>query len=402
MSVDSAANPSVAVPAVRRQRGRTIALFVLLALVLAAGGGYWLWWTSNGQYLQSTDDAYVAGNVVTVTPEVSGTVIAIHADDTDLVRAGEPIVDLDKADLTVALAQAEADLAKTVRDVRALYSSADEYKATLAARESDLLRARADLKRREALASTGAVSGEELEHAKSAVSGAQASVSAAREGWVANRAQTEGTGVTNHPQVQAAAARVRTAYLGLHRATLLAPVNGYVAKRSVQIGERVQPGAPLLAVVPLDHVWVDANLKEDQLRDLRIGQSVELVSDLYGSKQRFTGRVAGLGAGTGSVFAALPAQNATGNWIKVVQRLPVRITLDPAELAAHPLRIGLSMRVSVNTHDRSGPSLAAAPRATAPYQAPGTDGVLAEADRHIAAIIAANVGRSPAKPRAGA
>ncbi len=391
-STSSSASAATALAeARRRSRGRS--LVILLLVVVAAAAAYWLWWNSSARFHQATDDAYVAGNVVTLTPEVSGTVIAIHADDTDLVRQGAPVVELDKADLAVALAQAEADLAKTVRDVRALYSSADELRATLQAREADLARARDDLRRRQELAASGAVSGEELEHARSAVTGAQAGVAAAREGWGANRAQTQGTSVAGHPLVQAAAARVRSAYLGLHRATLLAPVTGYVAKRAVQVGQRIQPGAPLLAIVPLDQVWVDANLKEDQLRDLRIGQTVELESDLYGSGIAFTGRVAGLGAGTGSVFSALPAQNATGNWIKVVQRLPVRIALDPAELAAHPLRVGLSMRVVVNTRDRSGPSLATAVRPQAPYATEGNDAVLAEADRKVAAIIAGNAGR---------
>ena len=396
MTADSASTSSTTTSATAlaeaRRRSRSRSLVILMVTVVAAAAGYWIWWNSSARFHQSTDDAYVAGNVVTLTPEVSGTVIAIHADDTDLVRSGAPVVELDKADLAVALAQAEADLAKTVRDVRALYSSADELRATLEAREADLARARDDLSRRQALAASGAVSGEELEHAKSAVSSARAGVAAAREGWGANRAQTQGTAVANHPLVQAAAARVRSAYLGLHRATLLAPVTGYVARRAVQVGQRIQPGASLLAIVPLDQVWVDANLKEDQLRDLRIGQPVELESDLYGSGIVFTGHVAGLGAGTGSVFSALPAQNATGNWIKVVQRLPVRIALDPAELAAHPLRIGLSMRVVVNTRDRSGPSLATAARPTAPYVTAGNDAVLAEADRRIAAIIAGNAG----------
>ena len=396
MTADSASTSptttSATALAEARRRSRSRSLLILSVMVVAAAAGYWIWWNSSARFHQSTDDAYVAGNVVTLTPEVAGTVIAIHADDTDLVRIGAPVVELDKADLAVALAQAEADLAKTVRDVRALYSSADELRATLEAREADLARARDDLSRRQALAASGAVSGEELEHAKSAVSSARAGVVAAREGWGANRAQTQGTAVANHPLVQAAAARVRSAYLGLHRATLLAPVTGYVARRAVQVGQRIQPGASLLAIVPLDQVWVDANLKEDQLRDLRIGQPVELESDLYGSGIVFTGHVAGLGAGTGSVFSALPAQNATGNWIKVVQRLPVRIALDPAELAAHPLRIGLSMRVVVNTRDRSGPSLATAARPTAPYVTAGNDAVLAEADRRIAAIIAGNAG----------
>jgi membrane fusion protein (multidrug efflux system) len=364
--MNAESDPKTAAAAARRgaNRSRGRALLVLLAVVVLGGAVYGYWWKHTAQYEQTTDDAYVSGNVVTLTPEVAGTVIGIQADDTDLVRAGTPVVALDQADLKVALSQAEADLAKTVRDVRALYASTDQLKATLEAREADLARARDDLKRREDLASSGAVSGEELQHARSTVTASIASVAAARESWAANRAQTEGTRIASHPLVLAAAGRVRSAYLGLHRATLIAPVTGYVAKRSVQVGERVAPGAALLAIVPLDQIWVDANLKEDQLRNVRIGQPVELESDLYGSSVKFDGRVVGLGAGTGSVFSALPSQNATGNWIKVVQRLPVRVALDPAQLRAHPLRIGLSMRVTVSTRDRSGASLALAPQTT--------------------------------------
>ena len=408
MTADSSPNASLSPDGrsvAKRNRGR--ALWLLLFLIVVIGASYWLWWKTTAQFEQTTDDAYVAGNVVMLTPEVAGTVIAIHADDTDLVRAGTSVVDLDKADLTVGLAQAAADLAKTVRDVRALYASTDQLKATLDAREADLARARDDLQRRQELSATGAVSGEELQHARSAVTSGIASVAAARQAWAANRAQTDGTSIGSHPLVLAAAGRYRTAYLALHRASLIAPVTGYVAKRAVQVGQRVQPGAPLLAIVPLDQVWVDANLKEDQLRDLRIGQPVELVSDLYGKSVRFDGHVAGLGAGTGSVFAALPAQNATGNWIKVVQRLPVRIALDPKQLAEHPLRVGLSMRASVSTRDRSGATLAAVPQPTPRYEAPATDAVLAAADRAIAGIINANSGRvataadqQPAPPRA--
>jgi membrane fusion protein (multidrug efflux system) len=386
-------NPAATPEPSSAKRKRGFALWILLIVLLVIGAGYWFWWRTVARFEQTTDDAYVSGNVVTLTPEVSGTVIAIHADDTDLVRAGTPVVDLDQADLKVALAQSEADLAKTVRDVRALYASSDQLKATLDAREADLARARDDLARRQELASTGAVSGEELQHARNAVTSSIASVAAARQSWAANLAQTDGTAIASHPLVLAAASRVRTAYLALHRASLLAPVTGYVAKRAVQVGQRVQPGAALLAIIPLDQIWVDANLKEDQLRDLRIGQPVELTSDLYGSAVKFTGRVAGLGAGTGSAFAALPAQNATGNWIKVVQRLPVRIVLDPAQLKDHPLRIGLSMRVAVATRDRTGPTLAGAPQPTPRYEAPATDAVLVEADQVIARLVRANAGR---------
>jgi membrane fusion protein (multidrug efflux system) len=349
-----------------------------------------------GRWAQTTEDAYVAGNLVQLTPQVGGTVVAIRADDTDLVRAGQTVVELDRADAQVALDQAEAALAKTVRDVRALYAGTDQLRASVDVRESELARVRADLKRRLSLADSGAVSAEELEHARTSVAGAEAALAAARQQWQANLAQTEGTKIESHPLVRQAAGRVREAYLAYSRAGIVAPVTGYVAKRAVQVGQRLQPGTPLLAIVPLDHLWVDANFKENQLRDLRIGQPVTLEADLYGSHVEYHGKVAGLAAGTGSVFSLLPAQNATGNWIKVVQRVPVRVELDPAELQKSPLRVGLSMRVKVGTHDRTGPTLAGSPRNESRYEAATQDPALEAADRRVADIIRAN-GRADAR-----
>ncbi|HXQ64748.1 MAG TPA: HlyD family efflux transporter periplasmic adaptor subunit [Steroidobacteraceae bacterium] len=354
-----------------------------------------------GRYRESTDDAYVVGNLVQVTPQTGGTVVAIRADDTDFVAAGQPLVEIDRADARVALDQAEAQLAKTVRDVRALYASTDALRASLEVRNSELTRARDDLARRESLASTGAVSGEELEHARAAVAAAIAAQASARQQWESNRAQTEGTDVASHPLVQQAAARVRESYLAYARSVVLAPVSGYVARRTVQVGERVQPGATLLVIVPLDGVWVEANLKESQLRNLRIGQPARLDTDLYGGSVEYHGRIEGLAAGTGSVFSLLPAQNATGNWIKVVQRLPVRITLDRDEVKAHPLRVGLSVRVVVDTRDRGGGQLAGATTGSRRFESATQDSALVDADARIAAILRANA-PSPAQPRPSA
>jgi membrane fusion protein (multidrug efflux system) len=373
------------------RRGRRAVALAILAAVVAVGLGSWGgWYWFAGRFAQSTDDAYVAGNLVQLTPQIAGTVVAIHADDTDLVHAGQTVVELDRADAQVALDQAEAALAKTVRDVRGLYASSDQLRATVDVRASELARAKADLARRQSLADSGAVSGEELEHARTALAAAEAGLAAAREQWQANVAQTEGTNVESHPLVRQAAARVREAWLAYARAGIAAPVTGYVAKRSVQVGQRLQPGTPLLAIVALDRVWVDANFKENQLRDLRIGQPVRLEADVYGSRVTYHGRVAGLSAGTGSVFSLLPAQNATGNWIKVVQRVPVRVELDSRELAANPLRVGLSMHVAVETRDRSGPQLAANPNSEPRYETATQDPALAEADRRITAIVRSN------------
>ncbi|RZF27522.1 HlyD family efflux transporter periplasmic adaptor subunit [Paraburkholderia sp. UYCP14C] len=348
---DSKATP----PASRK---RLIAL--LGAAVVLAGAAYGGYYYTEGRYHQETDDAYVSGNLVQLTPQVTGTVIAVNTDDTQIVKQGDPVVTLDPADAKLALADAEAQLGQTVRRVSGLYVNNDFYAANVAQREADLGRARDDLHRREAVADTGAVSAEDIAHARDAVSVAQAALDAARQQGEANHALTDRTTVEQHPDVQAAAAKVRTAWLAYARDTLPAPVTGYVAQRRVQVGQRVAPGTPLMAIVPLDGVWVDANFKEVQLKQMRIGQQVTLTSDVYGSRARYHGRIEGFSAGTGSAFATLPAQNATGNWIKIVQRLPVRIALDPAELAAHPLRIGLSMTVDADTRDQSGSQLGAA------------------------------------------
>ncbi|RKF34596.1 HlyD family efflux transporter periplasmic adaptor subunit [Paraburkholderia fungorum] len=368
---------------------RKLLLALLAATVVVAGAGYGAYYVTNGQYYQSTDDAYVSGNLVQLTPQVSGTVVAVNADDTQIIKQGAPLVSLDNADAKVALTDAEATLGQTVRQVSGLYVDNDFYAATVAQRQSDLARAEDDLKRREAVAQTGAVSGEDIAHAHDAVSSAQAALDAARQQAEANHALTDRTSIEQHPNVLAAASKVREAYLNYARDTLPAPVTGYVARRSVQVGQRVAPGTPLMAIVPLDGVWVDANFKEGQLRHMRIGQPVTLTADVYGSGVKYHGRVLGFSAGTGAAFAVLPAQNATGNWIKVVQRLPVRIQLDQSELNAHPLRIGLSMQVDVQTRDQSGSQLGAA--VDTRYRTDVFAEYGANADAEIARIIAQNM-----------
>ncbi|SDQ57379.1 membrane fusion protein, multidrug efflux system [Paraburkholderia fungorum] len=368
---------------------RKVLLSLLAASVVVAGAGYGAYYFTVGRYHQSTDDAYVSGNLVQLTPQVTGTVIAVNADDTQIVKQGAPLVTLDNADAKIALSNAEATLGQTVRQVSGLYVNNDFYAATVAQRQSDLARANDDLKRRQAVADTGAVSGEDIAHARDAVSAAQAALDAARQQAEANHALTDRTSIEQHPNVQAAASKVRDAYLNYARNTLPAPVTGYVARRSVQVGQRVAPGTPLMAIVPLDGVWVDANFKEGQLTHMRIGQPVTLSADVYGSGVKYHGRVVGFSAGTGSAFAVLPAQNATGNWIKVVQRLPARIALDQRELDAHPLRIGLSMQVDVDTHEESGAQLGAAVNTS--YRTDVFAQYGDEADAEIARIIAQNM-----------
>ncbi len=368
--------------------------------VVVAGAAYGAYYFTYGQYHQSTDDAYVNGNLVQLTPQVTGTVNAVDTDDTQIVKAGDPVVTLDPADSKIALLNAEAALGQAVRQVSTLYVNNDYYAANVAQRESDLARAQDDLQRRVAVASTGAVSAEDVSHAHDAVAAAQAALDAARQQAQSNRALTDRTSIEQHPDVRAAAAKLRDAYLEYARNTLPAPVTGYVAQRSVQVGERVAPGTPLMSIVPLDGVWVDANFKEVQLRRMRIGQPVTMTADVYGSSVKYHGRVIGFSAGTGSAFATLPAQNATGNWIKIVQRLPVRIALDPKELEAHPLRIGLSMDVDADTRDVSGTQLGAAVNTT--YHTDVFAQYGDKADAEIAKIIEQNEVTAPAKVTASA
>jgi membrane fusion protein, multidrug efflux system len=375
-------------PAPRNTRKRWLA--IVGGAFLLIGAAYGAYWAIALRYAQSTDDAYVSGNVVQITPQIAGTVVKIAADDTQFVKAGSTLVELDPADTRIALEQADARLARTVRDVRGLFATTAQLKANVDMRTADVSRANEDLARRQRLVSSGAVSGEELQHARDALASAQAALIGARQELAANQARTDRTTVANHPDVLAAAAQVHDAYLDLARTQLPAPVSGYVAKRAVQLGQRVAPGAPLMAIVPLDAVWVDANFKEPQLAAMRVGQPVTLKADLYGGKVQYHGTVAGFGAGTGSAFSLLPPQNATGNWIKIVQRVPVRIALDAHELAAHPLQIGLSMQVDVDTHDRSGERLPQVAQSAPAYASGSYDAIDAAATQRIRAVIAAN------------
>jgi membrane fusion protein (multidrug efflux system) len=383
---------------------RKKALLGVSALVVAAGIAYGIYWALVLNHFESTDNAYVQGNVVQITPQVGGTVVAINTDDTAHVSAGQWLVKLDPADAQIALDQAEAQLAQTVREVRTLYANNSTLKAQIGLRESDQVRAQSDLdraqedvSRRAPLVASGAVGKEEFNHAnsqlaaaRSVVASAQSAALAAREQLASNQTLTDGISVDQHPNVLRAAAKVREAYLALKRADLLAPVDGFVAKRSVQLGQRVQAGSPLMSVIALDQVWVEANFKESQLKNLRIAQPVDLVADVYGKKVTYHGVIEGLGAGTGAAFALLPAQNATGNWIKVVQRIPVRITLDAHELEAHPLRVGLSMEATVDVSKTDGRMLADASKASAPMQTTVFDEINHKADTVVRGIIAAH------------
>ena len=401
---DAAVTDANAANMAKRKR----ALTVIGSVVVLAGVAYGAYYALVASHYEDTDNAYVQANVVQITPQTGGTVVAIDADDTDRVKTGQTLIRLDNADARIALDQAEAQLAQTVREVRTLFVNNASLGAQVQLRQADLekarnelARAQDDVNRRAPLLKSGAVGKEEFDHAqtqltsaRSAVAAAESAVSAAREQLASNQSLTDGTTVAAHPNVARAASRVREAYLALQRATLVAPVDGYVAKRGVQVGQRVQAGAPLMTVVTLDQPWVDANFKESQLRNLRIGQPATLTADVYGNKVVYHGQVEGLGAGTGAAFSLLPAQNATGNWIKIVQRVPVRIALDPAEVKRHPLRVGLSMEVEVDVRDHDGQMLAQTTRDKAVAQTSVFDNLQRDADKLVAQIIASNLGRT--------
>jgi len=386
-------NPNAEAPAPKKNGKRKRALLALATVVLVAMVAWLLWYLLVGRWHQDTDDAYVQGNMVSITAQTAGTVVSIGAEDGMKVVAGQALVQLDPNDARVAFEQAKANLANTVRQVRGLYSAVDAGQADLRARQVAIAKARADVARREGLVASGAVSAEELAHARNELAAAEAALSASRGQLSRNRALVDATTVNDQPQVQAAAAQLRAAYLNLQRAAIVAPVTGYVAQRTVQLGQRVQPGMPLMTVIPLEQVWVEANFKETQLAKMRLGQPVELTSDVYGGDIEYSGKLASLGLGTGSAFSLLPAQNASGNWIKIVQRVPVRIELDPKQLAAHPLRLGMSMSVDVTIRDQDGDVLPAAMPAKPVLSTQAYARQLSDADALIRGIVQDNLAR---------
>jgi membrane fusion protein (multidrug efflux system) len=331
-------------------------LTILGVVVAVCAIAYALYYFLYASHFEGTDDAYVGGDIVSITSREAGTILALNADNTQAVERGQLLVELDPIKAKVAMDAAEADLARTVRGVRTNFSKVDESRAQLSAAQVALAQAQSDYRRRGSAGNS--VSAEELAHARDAVTGAAANLRVAQSGVAQALASVQNTEVSDNPDVLAAIARLRQAAIVLAHMHLYAPVSGVVAQRSAQLGQQIAPGTPLMAVVPLDSVWVDANFKEAQLRDMRIGQPVTVTADLYGGSVTYHGRIEGLGAGSGSAFALLPPQNASGNWIKIVQRVPVRIALDPKELRQHPLRLGLSVDVSVDISDISGSSVA--------------------------------------------
>ena len=363
--------------------------FLLFGAIIVIGGlAYGAWWWISSRFSESTDDAYVAGNIVSVTSRENATVTALYADNTQQVRQGQLLIEMDPSVAEVSMRAAEANLARAARAVRGTFASADSYSAQLAQAEVALAQAKSDYQRRQA-ALAGAVSGEELGHARDAVQAAEAAVNSARGGLAQAQSGIAGVDVAHNPDVLAAEAQLRAAAIALAHMKIVAPVDGVIAQRAAQVGQRVAAGTPLMAIVPLTHVWIDANFKEVQLSKMRMGQPVAVTTDIYGSSVVYHGRVVGLGAGSGNAFAVLPPQNASGNWIKIVQRVPVRIALDADELKDHPLRVGLSVSADVDVHDQSGPLVGDAPPQGVMRGDAGDD-IKAETDALIARILADN------------
>ncbi|RQU99215.1 HlyD family efflux transporter periplasmic adaptor subunit [Burkholderia cenocepacia] len=361
---------------------------VFFAIVLLAAIAWIAYWLLSDRYYEDTDDAYVAGSIVQVAAQIPGAVTDVLVADTQAVRAGQTLVKLDDTEASVAFAQAKAQLAQAVRQVANARISNTMYVEAVNARRADLSLAQRALAARSG-ASVEIVAPEELARARAAVAGAQANLAAAQAQLDAARALGSKLPVDESPAVVQAAAQFKLAYRNLKRTTIVAPVDGTIGQRSVQVGQQVGPGVPLMSIVQLNRLWIEANFKEGQIRHMRVGQPVEVVSDLYGSRITYRGRVQGFSAGTGSAFSMLPSQNAAGNWIKVVQRVPVVIALDARDLAAHPLRVGLSMRATVDTHDRNGHALDSEP----PTPAVSTrvhDGVASDAEAAAASIVREN------------
>ncbi|HAT1512928.1 EmrA/EmrK family multidrug efflux transporter periplasmic adaptor subunit [Morganella morganii] len=360
----------------------------LLFIVLLAG--YLIYWFMVLRYQEYTDDAYVVGLQVPIVAQTTGNVTQVNFENTDLVHAGDVLVVLDKTNAELAYAQARHDLAATVRQTQELYFNRDQLGAVIAQKQVMLNQAQNDYARRSVLGQRGTISKEDLQHSREAVEEAQASLNASVQQLNATKALLKNTALADQPAVLQAADKVRDAWISLQRTEIRSPYTGYVSRRNVQVGAQVSPSASLMAIVPVEPVWIDANFKETQLSSVRIGQPVTITSDFYGDKVTFNGTVAGLDMGTGSAFSLLPAQNATGNWIKVVQRLPVRVELDPQQVAKYPLRIGLSMNVTIETKNTDGPVLANVQRDTPAFKSDVLIPDLAPVNAVIAHIIADN------------
>ncbi|UIL53327.1 MULTISPECIES: multidrug efflux MFS transporter periplasmic adaptor subunit EmrA [Pantoea] len=379
-------------PSANKKKKRKSVLIVLALIFVLIGIAWGVYWFLVLRHFQETDDAYVAGNQVQVMAQVSGSVNKVWFEDTDFVKKGDVLVSLDKTDAEQAFEKAQTALATSVRQTHQLMINARQYQATITLRQTALAQAEADLKRREPLGASNLIGREELQHARDAVASAKAELDVAVQQYNANQAMILNTSLENQPAVKQSAAELRDAWLALQRTDIRSPMDGFVSRRSVQVGSQISPSTPLLAVVPATNLWIDANFKETQLAGVRIGQPATVVADIYGDDVVYHGKVVGLDMGTGSAFSLLPAQNATGNWIKVVQRLPVRIELNPQDIAQHPLRIGLSTLVKIDTTSAEGSTLATSVRQQAAYSSNALAIDLAPVNQLITDIVRANAG----------
>lgn len=375
-----------------KKRQRKFWLLLLTFIFVIIGVAYLVYWFLVLRHHQETDDAYVAGNQVQIMAQVSGSVNSVTFDNTDFVRKGDVLLTLDPTDAEQAFERAKTALANSVRQTHQLVINGKQYQANIALRKSELSKVENDLKRRIVLGNADAIGREELQHARDAVDNAKAALEVAVQQYNANQAMVLNTPLDKQPAVLQAAAQMRDAWMALQRTRIVSPITGFVSRRSVQVGAQISPGTPLMAIVAPDHVWVDANFKETQIANMRIGQEATVVSDLYGSDVVFKGKVVGIDMGTGSAFSLLPAQNATGNWIKVVQRLPVRIELDAQQVAEHPLRIGLSTLVKVDTTNLDGLVLSDTVRQKPLFETNALTLDLAPVNQMIADVIHANAG----------
>ncbi|MCH9610819.1 MAG: Multidrug export protein EmrA [Chlamydiales bacterium] len=330
---------------------RTVFMVIALTIFALLGIAWLVYWLLVGRFYVKTEDAYVHGNQMQVTSQVSSGIKAIYADETDFVEKGQLVVEMEQADYILKYAEMKEQLAGAVRNVAALFRAAQAQQAVLEARQAELALARLDLEHREGLVDTGAISIEEYETYETKVVTAQALVKEAEELLGEAHVRISGTTVRTHPLVLQSATRVREAYLNLIRCRVLAPVSGYIAKRGVQVGDWIGAGETIMMVVPLDFLWMEANFKETKLKKVRTGQPVTFWSDIHGSSVKYSGHVVGYQAGTGTAFSILPAQNASGNWIKIVQRVPIRVNIPTEQLKKNPLVIGLSLHAKVDVHD---------------------------------------------------
>lgn len=381
----------------KAKRKKVIVLSVIAAVFILAGLTWLLLYIFVFSQRETTDDAYVKGDMVTISSRVAGTVVEVAVEETDRVHAGQVLIRLDPVDARVSLMNAEGQLAQAVREAQARMQQANQADAAIPQRRAQYEQARDEYNRRHPLLERRAVSAEEVDTGRRQMQQALAALQAAEREAAAAHAQVDGTTVEDYPAVIQARAQFRNAWVNNGRNAIVSPIEGYAARRQVQVGQRIQPGQDLLTVVPLQDLWVDANFKETQLEHIRIGQPVKISTDMY-SDVEYHGKVVGLNAGTGSAFSLLPAENATGNWIKVVQRLPVRIALDAEDLRRHPLRVGLSTDVNVDTHDRDGKVLAETPR-TKPLAVTNVyEREMGEADQRAEEIIRANTVDATPKP----